>query len=330
MQSDDTSRQFEKLVLAKLNTGHLMIEAGFAAIAKQKLESTINLWDENIGKIGCSCENSNQKYQVLLASSIISHTPAIINSSDFHEVDSRLMHITKFHKVSAVIGLGINSFKGAKTFFSDLSNAQKDFLIYLKGNNVKIGCRGKLTHEFLVSCGFEKQNLFITGCPSAQLINVVQKEIPKNFKRFLISGALINRLDLIKPMSSEQTHILCIPQTREEYVNATSISNLDGSVEIFLPNSLEDWMSKVISWEPEVALGTRLHGNMLALSAGIPTAFMSGDIRTLEIVKTLSLPFFDDIVEVKRAIKSLKQISPESTIKNKTQLGEQILNCIEP
>lgn len=55
-------------------------------------------------------------------------------------------------------------------------------------------------------------------------------------------------------------------------------------------NSLEEWIAYLKESNCTFAFGTRFHGNMCALLAGIPALWITHDSRTEELVKTLHLP----------------------------------------
>jgi hypothetical protein len=64
------------------------------------------------------------------------------------------------------------------------------------------------------------------------------------------------------------------------------------------------------------------------LSLGIPTMFMSGDIRTREITQLAKLPFADDLIEICTALDLMTghhDLNPEGI---PTHLASQIRLCL--
>ena len=320
---------FEELISKVGNSGHLLIRAGFESIQTSVSANVLEIWDENIGTSKCTCKSRNKTSEILLASSIISHENLIINSSDFRKINSTLEHVMKFHRLSSVIGLGINGAKDNSIKFEKLDNIQKQFLGHLQSREISIGCRGLETLEFLISCGFARSKLFLTGCPSIQLITEPIDVITESISKVLVNGALIHRLDLIQANIHEKTQILFIPQTVDSLHYAKIITNIDDRIEVFLPNSLKSWQEKIRNFKPQIALGTRFHGNIAALSERVPTVFMSGDIRTKEITDLARLPFFDDLRSISEAVKQLNFISSLERNQAILEAKLELLNCLK-
>jgi hypothetical protein len=323
----NTLQNFERFVAQQLNTGHSVIQSGYDSCGVRPSKRILYLWDKKIGTKDCSCR-SKLAPEILLATSIISHEIEITGTDDFLEIYARIDHLTAFHNLSAVIGLGVNSVRRVQIDFDRLHSSVQNFLKYLFLNQVQIGCRGLDTLEFLIMNGFKRSNLFITGCPSLQLIKMDQNFIPKNISRILVSGSLINHLDLLESQTSNGSKFLVVPQTLDSYDNALRVQKSNSAIEIFTPASYSAWQAKLKSWGPEISMGTRLHGNIVAMSAGIPAVFMSGDTRTVEITKLLNLPFFDDLVSLPTALQRLQSISILDTAEAKSNLRDQTLRCI--
>lgn len=266
--------------------------------------------------------------EILLASTAISHETLFVNHSEFKGFNEIFEHLVEHHKISAVLNLGINGLKNETVLFERLPTSQQNFLLDLKVRNIPISCRGSQTLEFLQRSGFKDENLYLTGCPSLQLIKEPSKEFPSDFSRVLVTGALESRLDLLAPLTSTETKFLFIPQTIDSYLLGLEISKSDQRIEIFLPATYDAWIGKIKEWQPEIALGTRLHGNMAALSLGIPTMFMSGDIRTREITQLAKLPFADDLLEIDTALDHMTRhydLNPEG---EPAILASQIRLCL--
>lgn len=324
----NSQSRFQKSIVQNQNLGHLLIDEGFKIYSKSHEVNTINLWDSKLGTSRCTCTSKNLSKEVLLATSIISTEAEIIEAEDFKEVETRLLHLMLHHRLKAVIGLGINGFLGNSLVPSKLSAIQQNFLNYLIMHEVRIGCRGLETLIFLKRFGFKESLLNITGCPSLQLLSDVKLELPIYFSRILVTGALINHLDLLDSKCTDDTKILFIPQTIGSYKNGLGVAKLDGRVEIFLPSSYKSWSKKLKAFSPQLSIGTRLHGNLLALSTGVPTIFISGDVRTREMTQTMGLPYLDSLVEISIALKSLKETPMSGLAQKKSKLSKEIYICL--
>jgi hypothetical protein len=321
-------RKFEDLVSGIQNTGHLLISEGFKSMRLNLAHDAINVWERNTHR-KCLHRSFIKAPQLLLGTSILTDQKFVHSSPDFIHIHNNLDHIVKYHKISVVIGLGINGSKNSGLVFENLPFAQKSFLAYLLKEQTLIGCRGLETLEFLSINGFPRSNLFLSGCPSSQLVRRTPKDIPPEFSRISVNGALVNRLDLLSSMTTPDTKILVIPQTLESLSNVERFSATDKRIEIFLPDSLSNWKAKLEKWNPELSLGTRLHGNILAMALEIPTIFMSGDIRTREISQLTGLPFADDLVEIGVALEIFKEDSKLDVLGNNRYLRSQIIENLD-
>ena len=194
--------------------------------------------------------------------------------------------------------------------------------------NVKIGCRGAQTQVFLRGLGFKEENTFLTGCPSLQLIKPASIDLSKEYSRILVTGSLIARIDLIESLALPIAKILFIPQTLDSYKVGLIQKNQDSRIEIFTPVSYRSWINKIRKWMPEISLGSRLHGNLAALSLGIPAIFMSGDIRTREVTHLARLPFFDDLRDLKPASDTEKLSDSGIDAEILLNFSEEIRHCI--
>jgi Polysaccharide pyruvyl transferase len=65
------------------------------------------------------------------------------------------------------------------------------------------------------------------------------------------------------------------------------IADLEGRYKIWF--DAEEWLES--SKQLSLSLGMRLHGNMVAMQAGVPALWVPHDPRTLELVTTMALPF---------------------------------------
>ena len=323
----DNLNNFQKYVHSYSNTGHSAIELGFKSCRISAKNEVLSVWDANIGTKNCSCR-SKIKPEILLATSLIVSDSTITNSSDFSEMNTRITHLNAFHKFSSVIGLGINSTTGNDVDINQLDVSQQNFLKNLMRDHTSIGCRGQETKRFFLGNGFQESNLFVTGCPSLQLIDTNLKEVPKNISRILVSGALINRLDLIESLEPDEIKILVIPQTIDSYMNVLRVQKLYSGIEIFTPSSYRSWVNKLKSWRPDVSIGTRLHGNITALSVGIPAIMMSGDVRTREIATVSGLPFLSDIAPIRSAITQFEFADMQEVEQKKYTLRTQLIECV--
>lgn len=198
----------------------------------------------------------------------------------------------------------------------------KRFLKVISERTVKVGVRGNYTAQVLAENGVK--NVEVLGCPSnftnpspdlglqiankfAQLKNIEKLALniditPKLAEkvRIMFNWAIgrntdvINQapLDLLKlshrdsrKIDSEllrRVHNIFAPSVSlsyfEKMVNNQFVSYFD----------VNEWMYQLHQFD--LSVGTRLHGNMLALQAGTPSIFLPHDSRTQELAEVMALP----------------------------------------
>jgi hypothetical protein len=320
--------RFEKFTRDYKNTGHSVIEMGFNSLRIENTTDISSLWDKKIASSKCSCKTRPGKREIILATSVICHESSFIENPDFSNIHKNLAHLTQNHNIKAVIGLGINGLKNEKVKFDNLPTPQQDFIYYLKDNSVKVGCRGIETFNFLLDLEFNSKNLYVTGCPSMQLVKPVELEVSQFYDRMLITGSLIKRIDLVEDLLVSGK-ILFIPQTLDSYLAGLAESKKDKRIEIFLAPNLSGWLKKLEDWAPQIALGSRFHGGIVAMSLGIPTVIMSGDIRTREMTSLGKLKFLDDLYPISHAVSMMAPYNYTYKLGSLEHLAQEIRLCAE-
>jgi hypothetical protein len=320
--------RFEKFTRDYKNTGHSVIEMGFNSLRIENTTDISSLWDKKIASSKCSCKTRPGKREIILATSVICHESSFIENPDFSNIHKNLAHLTQNHNIKAVIGLGINGLKNDKVKFDNLPTEQQDFIYYLKDNSVKVGCRGIETFNFLLDLEFNSKNLYVTGCPSMQLVKPVELEVSQFYDRMLITGSLIKRIDLVEDLLVNGK-ILFIPQTLDSYLAGLAESKKDKRIEIFLAPNLSGWHKKLEDWAPQIALGSRFHGGIVAMSLGIPTVIMSGDIRTREMTSLGKLKFLDDLYPISHAVSKMAPNNYTYKLGSLEHLAQEIRLCAE-
>ncbi|MFA7193818.1 MAG: polysaccharide pyruvyl transferase family protein [Candidatus Paceibacterota bacterium] len=189
-----------------------------------------------------------------------------------------------------------------------------------------ISLRGNSTYDLLTKVN--KQNhCVVTGCPS-NFINpsvnlgeeISKKEIPEN-PRFAVSAgnpvrpqfnliekSLINLINASDGLYICQNPEIMIRLSRQDLNNVSKEDFL--SAKKFISPELTDedfikWFkfkSYIFSSVPEwidtlkhfdVVVGTRIHGTMTGIQAGIPSLCICIDLRTLELCQIMHIPHID-------------------------------------
>lgn len=97
-------------------------------------------------------------------------------------------------------------------------------------------------------------------------------------------SAVISRFERIDPTATANS-VKWVYRTASEKAQAALVNDS------FFSNRLCDFMHNARSLD--LMLGTRLHGNIMALAQGIPTAFHAHDARLQEMVSVIGAPAFD-------------------------------------
>jgi hypothetical protein len=221
-----------------------------------------------------------------------------------------------------IIGLGIQAPLGQSDV--RLPAGTKRFIAIAKERNLPIGVRGNRTKRFLNDLGIETAK--VTGCPSNFLNRheSLGQVIEAKFARLVsgISSVALNleyfRLDStrVKTITSwlegrDGSLILQSDEKLFSYVRGdfdggeSDISwfgqYFTGQTELL---KIKSWLSSstrifndMPSWihyleGQDISVGSRFHGNLLAMQAGVPAIVFPHDARTVEMCETMLIPYF--------------------------------------
>lgn len=274
----------------------------------------------------------NSEYDVLI----------FIGANQLHPNKDMLILAELFEAVNIpcfIIGLGVqaNSFSQKMIF----SKGTLRFIDVIKEKCSHISVRGEFTASVLTDYG--ATNVITTGCPSNFINfdpNLGQKIVLKNKN---INSLVINtnlREDMydflsrvvsnkkscnMKFIMQEPKLVLdfCRYKTKSHYCKQVidKIHNnimkeySDEEVKEFAFNNFETffnveaWMEYLLRFD--FSIGSRMHGNMLALQSGIPTVFLTHDSRLQELVEIMNLPHiaFDKVSKIDKIEDLLPMIS---------------------
>jgi polysaccharide pyruvyl transferase WcaK-like protein len=222
-----------------------------------------------------------------------------------------------------VVGLGVQAYFGKDDFA--LTPGTRRFFDVVRERNIKLGVRGKYTQDFLARHGVE--TAYVTGCPS-NFINpnphLGAAVLEKRYAELAtgISSVALN-LEYFR-LESEKVQVLTkwvnefsgalILQSDESVFSllrndyAEDLKKAAWIGQYFLGNQnvedLKRWLVRygriychVPSWMDylrglSLSVGSRFHGNMLAIQAGTPAVVFPHDTRTQEMCETMLLPHF--------------------------------------
>lgn len=208
-----------------------------------------------------------------------------------------------------VVGVGVQAgldFYSATEFPFD--DTVKKFSSAVASKSAYIGVRGELTYEYLKRLGFGSVTQII-GCPSMYMYGEYLP-IPKKTKDNLkvsVNGKKSDSEDIKNFLFKDKHFSFFIPQETYEltllYSGMFAPTDADDIYPLSIDNELfkEDkilFCVNVPSWlellkTADFSIGSRIHGNIAAVLAGIPSFILATDSRVLELARYHNLPYME-------------------------------------
>lgn len=227
-----------------------------------------------------------------------------------------LRNLTKFFKKLSIpcVVVGVGRRAGYEPNFS-LGNSYdeevKEFINAALDKSSIVGLRGELTGQYLKHLGFHEDRDFMAiGCPSMFTLGANLCQRPLNITDDLKLSVSFNG-----SISDEQTRFLqslifkypgsqYVPQDifdlKLAYLGEPISRNLPDSYPVTLEHPLyrenqvrmflqpEAWMDNLAKFD--LAIGVRLHGNVVAVLAGTPAVFLPNAARMRELCEYHCFP----------------------------------------
>ncbi len=216
-----------------------------------------------------------------------------------------------------VVGLGVQSPNAERQL--DLKPGTLRFVDLLREKKVAVCVRGESTGKWLADRGVE--NVYVTGCPSnfinpmPNLGEVVAERFRRKVNNVVISveaspahaAANAKLVELV-----EARRWRCIVQDPVDVLDVIggNIGNAAGLERLALSKlpmppadidastwfldhyaayyDAEAWMDELRRYDLQV--GTKLHGSMACFQAGVPSIFVTHDLRTQELAAAMAVP----------------------------------------
>lgn len=300
--------------LAGLNTGNFLFVS-----AIRRLLNCVDKFDDS---------NINYKNSVITNEDCI-----VISAANWINKDIDLGDLADFLETNdlpcIVIGLGAQADIGHKV--SNLPLGTKRFLNIISKRCNYISVRGKFTQSVLEEYGI--YNTWVTGCPSLigsgrsiaplnkyKTLNNVNQVVVQGTRHgtsksiFVESHSAKLNLDIYRLAIRNNMPLLLQSEVPDIYLsmNGTIPKEKESNYHSFLESvylkdiyNIKNYLSSkglvywdTDTWFKELAkfdglIGTRIHGVVSALSAGIPAVLLTHDERTVELANTLNIPFYD-------------------------------------
>jgi hypothetical protein len=218
-----------------------------------------------------------------------------------------------------IIGLGAQT--DDRTMISPIHPNTLRLIRLIAGRSASLGVRGFYTAEVLAANGIH--NVEVIGCPSLftnRCPNIKihtsslsdPKKLSVNFSRHMIehsySSARLRSVENAVLQFAMKHDSLFVAQDELAELGLSAGENVD-SVELikyfntFDPAAVVEYFKSrtrhfldADSWAAfirtrELSLGTRLHGNIIALANGVPAIMIIHDSRTMEVCSLLAAPY---------------------------------------
>lgn len=206
-----------------------------------------------------------------------------------------------------VTGVGAQfSIDGGYDELASIDDAVRDFVSAVLDRSASISVRGEITRDYLLHLGFPTDSVDVIGCPS-MFYNGTEMNVRKGplqriaFNHTPMSDPRI--LPLTRYFNDHTQDVTFVPQTRSlmlpfskgKYPDPnTPISPENPPPRLFQPGKVE-FIGDVVPWidfmrGQSLAIGTRIHGNIVALLADTPAHVVVHDTRTLELARYFEIP----------------------------------------
>lgn len=245
------------------------------------------------------------------ASESVSGDTLVLSMSNFISKNTDMTVFADYierHDFSKVVMIGA----GAQAADTDgrvtLTKGTDRFLRLISERSASIGVRGHYTAMVLESLGIS--NVRVIGCPTIfwsqkQDFRLDNPHDPSRISvNFTPNGKYRDKISLLlqeaagagaQYIAQDENFVEAVSDEAEErrswtaryYGNSPAVrSLLDGERHFY---SIPEWIEYMARFD--FVVGTRFHGNMAALQAGIPALLMVCDSRTKELADFLNLPY---------------------------------------
>lgn len=223
--------------------------------------------------------------------------------------------VKKLNIPCIILGVGIRA-KNEKAIENGFpfDDDVKDFVSTILEKSTMVGLRGELTAKYLTQLGFkEDRDFMVIGCPSMYTYGAGLKRPGKPLNITKDSAISVNasvvatkeNLAFVFGLLDEYKNSVFLPQRQGELltlytgrdyehtcnkpiypIHITDNLYTQNRVKMFL--QAKQWIDFLST--RELSIGCRMHGNIAAILAGIPTVIIPHDMRMKELIDYHKLP----------------------------------------
>lgn len=212
--------------------------------------------------------------------------------------------ISKIKIPILLIGIGLNYINADfmntvgryyNDFYKKLGQPLVDFLKFMGDHAISIGVRGKSTAHCLDKLGISK-NVEIIGCPS--YYDNPSRIIMK--KPFSLNLRIIHTSNHYLGLHKKHNERVVLQDEREIIDTVLFGKNVNQLCAHYFSSFVKKQFvcfSNMEAWEQflsqnDFAMGTRVHGAIMALRAGVPSVVFNRDLRAQEMTEYLHIPHY--------------------------------------
>jgi len=308
-------RGLRNIIAGSDNTGNILF---LETIGSQIQNCTpINIYTECLADV----EDFMSKYDALIL-------PMANMVSSSWASDDMVTFLEKHNIPIILISVGVQVFDIEELHTFTLSRDAKRLLDLAKERSTSIGVRGEYTAKYLSDLGY---NVRIIGCPSAfarftspvarpslnkiathatlsgywreSLISFfefgqkyAQSYVAQNEARLLADAYNLSD-DVLKEWVYDESRLRLVTENKlYEYSYYSSSAEKAESFRNWIKQSLtfftdiDKWMKHLSSFD--FVVGTRFHGNMVGILAGVPSLLLTTDLRVQELAEYHKLPHY--------------------------------------
>lgn len=288
--------------------------------------STLNIFSdvphENFRKVYITLENqlTDYEYDYFLL--------PLANTFRENNDEELIFLINLLKKLSCKVLLNGIGGQFGKVGFHKFSNEGliRQFIELLMEKTTSIGVRDERTKEYITEfLGYSEAKVIVIGCPSVRILNQklkAKKYLPfsKNFKLAVnyTPGSYDRKWGyFIDSIFKNYDNSYAILQDLDEGEMISGEKNLvDVKRHDLIPTFIEhpiiknkryklffnpiDWIDEMDNFQ--FSIGTRIHGNIAAILAGVPALVIAIDSRTAGLAQTHHIPYiwFDELTDKTR------------------------------
>jgi hypothetical protein len=211
-----------------------------------------------------------------------------------------------------VVGVGAQAAPHANELPENVRADSADFLSAVLDRSAKIGVRGEITRRCLAALGFGDEHVEVIGCPSlygpGRDLTVSKADHGLQTDSRIAANLTLSQVTAAKIMNraaERYPRLTYVPQTINELRMLLWGEPLPQPIDENMPASPDHPLYRQnrirffldpLPWhrflaEHDFAFGTRIHGNIAALSAGIPAYLLTFDSRTTELADYHAIPY---------------------------------------